>query len=86
MIAAEEKAEQATTIPPAGSIERIRAAYVDLVGVVPASIGFDELVGVAELAMSTAGVPAYSLGVEIIAELVAEQQQPYDYDASPAST
>lgn len=32
----------------------------------------EELVGVAELALITAGMPAYSLGVEIIAELAAE--------------
>ncbi|MHB1737897.1 MAG: carboxymuconolactone decarboxylase family protein [Actinomycetes bacterium] len=35
----------------------------------------DELVGVAELALITAGMPAYSLGVDIIAELVAEEQR-----------
>ncbi|MHB1931275.1 MAG: carboxymuconolactone decarboxylase family protein [Acidimicrobiales bacterium] len=33
----------------------------------------EELVGVAELALITAGMPAYSLGVEIIAELTADE-------------
>lgn len=34
---------------------------------------FEELVGVAELALITAGMPAYSLGIEIISELIDEQ-------------
>lgn len=33
---------------------------------------FEELVGVAELALITGGMPAYSLGVEIIADLGSE--------------
>lgn len=37
---------------------------------------FEELVGVAELALITAGMPAYSLGVEIVSELVAEEGSP----------
>lgn len=33
----------------------------------------EELVGVAELALITAGMPAYSLGVEVLSELAAEE-------------
>jgi 4-carboxymuconolactone decarboxylase len=36
-----------------------------------AGASVEELVGVAELALITAGMPAYSLGVEIVADLVA---------------
>jgi hypothetical protein len=35
-------------------------------------------VGVAELALITAGMPAYSLGVEVISELVDEESQEDD--------
>lgn len=45
---------------------------------------FEELVGVAELALITAGMPAYSLGVEIVSELIAEEGTP-NGDASPAA-
>jgi 4-carboxymuconolactone decarboxylase len=38
----------------------------------------EELVGVAELALITAGMPAYSLGVEVISELVDEESQEDD--------
>jgi len=38
-----------------------------------AGAGIEELVGVAELALITAGMPCYSLGVQIVAELVAEE-------------
>jgi len=37
-----------------------------------AGASVEELVGVAELALITAGMPAYSLGVEIVADLVAQ--------------
>lgn len=39
----------------------------------------EELVGVAELALITAGMPAYSLGVEIVSELL-EEEGPGDGD------
>lgn len=38
-----------------------------------AGASVEELVGVAELALITAGMPAYSLGVEIIGELIDEE-------------
>lgn len=38
-----------------------------------AGASFEELVGVAELALITGGMPAYSLGIEIISELIDEQ-------------
>lgn len=38
----------------------------------------EELVGVAELALITAGMPAYSLGVVIVAELVDEEDRSAD--------
>ena len=38
-----------------------------------AGASIEELVGVAELALITAGMPAYSLGVEIIGELIDEE-------------
>lgn len=38
-----------------------------------AGASIEELVGVAELALITAGMPAYSLGVEIVAELAGEE-------------
>lgn len=39
-----------------------------------AGASIEELVGVAELALITAGMPAYSLGVEIIGELRAREE------------
>lgn len=140
MTASKSSADQLGTGTSVPSTERIRSAYVDLVGTVPASIetrlvlaersgrqeaveaiealrralivenpldrktgqlvhfgqlialgkaaparlhvraarkagaGLDDLVGVAELALITAGMPAYSLGIEVIAELVAEEE------------
>jgi len=38
-----------------------------------AGASIEELVGVAELALITAGMPAYSLGVELIGELIDEE-------------
>ena len=45
---------------------------------------FEDLVGVAELALITAGMPAYSLGVEIVSELIAEEGSSGGDDASAA--
>ena len=43
-----------------------------------AGASIEELVGVAELALITAGMPAYSLGVEIIGELIDEEDSNAD--------
>ncbi|WP_329571794.1 carboxymuconolactone decarboxylase family protein [Kitasatospora sp. NBC_01266] len=42
-------------------------------GALHAGAGFADLIGVAETALITAGVPAYALGTEIIAELRAAE-------------
>ena len=43
-----------------------------------AGASLSELAGVTELALITAGMPAYSLGVEILSELAAGDGQPQD--------
>lgn len=47
-----------------------------------AGASIEELVGVAELALITAGMPAYSLGVEIIGELNDEEDSSENSDDS----
>lgn len=47
-------------------------------GALRAGATLTDLVGVAETAMITAGMPAYSLGIEIIAELIGEAAGAHD--------
>lgn len=52
-------------------------------GALRAGAGLGDLVGVAETALVTAGMPAYSLGIEIIAELTETPRAPGG-DVEPA--
>lgn len=47
-----------------------------------AGASLEELVGVAELALITAGMPAYSLAVEIVAELTDEESDREGHDSA----
>ncbi|MFE7041618.1 carboxymuconolactone decarboxylase family protein [Streptomyces atratus] len=52
------------------SLGRAHPARIHAQGALHAGAGIADLIGVAETALITAGVPAYALGTEIIAELL----------------
>ncbi|POX56299.1 hypothetical protein C3489_06150 [Streptomyces sp. Ru71] len=52
------------------ALGRAHPARIHAEGALHAGAGIADLIGVAETALITAGVPAYALGTEIIAELL----------------
>lgn len=64
------------------ALGRAHPARIHAEGALHAGAAMADLVGVAETALITAGVPAYALGTEIIAELLAREERP-DTPARP---
>ncbi|MFI6051125.1 carboxymuconolactone decarboxylase family protein [Streptomyces violascens] len=57
------------------ALGRAHPARIHGQGALHAGAGIPDLIGVAETALITAGVPAYALGTEIIAELTAAESR-----------
>ncbi|MET9888054.1 carboxymuconolactone decarboxylase family protein [Streptomyces sp. NPDC006430] len=60
------------------ALGRTHPARIHAQGALHAGAGIADLVGVAETALITAGVPAYALGTEIIAELLPHEDKGED--------
>ncbi|MDK9497112.1 carboxymuconolactone decarboxylase family protein [Streptomyces katrae] len=58
------------------ALGRAHPARIHAQGALHAGAAMADLVGVAETALITAGVPAYALGTEIIAELLRREDHP----------
>ncbi|EFL12984.1 predicted protein [Streptomyces sp. C] len=58
------------------ALGRAHPARIHAQGALHAGAAMADLVGVAETALITAGVPAYALGTEIIAELLTREDHP----------
>ncbi|RSS99048.1 carboxymuconolactone decarboxylase family protein [Streptomyces sp. WAC07149] len=58
------------------ALGRAHPARIHAQGALHAGAAIADLVGVAETALITAGVPAYALGTEIIAELLTREDHP----------
>ncbi|GAA1244001.1 hypothetical protein GCM10009665_38510 [Kitasatospora nipponensis] len=66
------------------SLGRAEPARLHARGALHVGASLADLVGVAETALITTGVPAYALGIEIIAELLREQDERDAQDAQGA--
>ncbi|RKT02493.1 4-carboxymuconolactone decarboxylase [Streptomyces sp. 3211.6] len=71
------------------ALGRAEPARIHARGALHAGAGIADLVGVAETALITAGVPAYALGTEIVAGLLppegdGERRRPEPRDGGPA--
>lgn len=58
------------------ALGRADPARIHAQGALHAGAGVTDLIGVAETALITAGVPAYALGTDIVAEVLAAEERP----------
>lgn len=65
------------------ALGRAHPARIHARGALHAGAGVADLIGVAETALITAGVPAYALGTEIIAELLPDRDADAHADGRP---